>query len=256
LLHSFAPLIPLVFLWVCCLFWQWKQWKSWEGSALLMGVVYGLASYVVQGKGYPYQRYPFVALLLVVMALDFTRALKGVSWVRVAGWTAIAFGTLFLAPHSVLKASHYAWRNNEFSTMLQDDLHRLGGPNLSGHVQCVDSISGCFDVLYTMQLVPADGFMYDEFLFEGRESKVVAESRRKLWRAIEANPPKLFVVTDDSFPDGPGDFRKLEQWPEFASYLQRNYFLCSQKTPPDPVRWWSRTQRPHSYRVYCAGTQA
>lgn len=255
LLHCFAPLIPLVSLWVCCLFWQWKQWKGWEGSALLIGVFYGLTSYVIQGKGYPYQRYPFVALLLLVMSIDFTRFLQGCLWARAAGWTAIAFGTLFVAPASVLKASHYAWRNTEFSTMLQDDLHRLGGANLSGNVQCVDSISGCFDVLYTMHLVQTDGFMYDEFLFEGGGSEVIAESRRTLWRAIEANPPKLFVVTDASFPTGPDDFGKLQQWPEFASYLQRNYVLCSQKTPPDPVRWWNRTQRPHSYRIYCTASQ-
>jgi hypothetical protein len=251
-LHSFSPLMPLVCLWICCSLCRREQWKSWEGGALLIGVLYGLLSYVAQGKGYPYQRYPFLALLLLVMSIDFTHALKGGIRVRAAGWTAVAFGTLFLAPVSVLKASHYAWRNTEFSTMLQGDLYRLGGADLSGHVQCVDSTSGCFDVLYTMRLVQADGFMYDEFLFREGGSEVIAESRRRLWTAIIANPPKLFVVTDASFPDGPGDFKKLGDWPEFASYLQRNYLLCSQKTPPDPVRWWSRTQPPHSYRVYCA----
>jgi hypothetical protein len=135
--------------------------------------------------------------------------------------------------------------------MLQSDLSRLDGQKLSGQVQCVDTISGCFDVLYKMQLVQSDGFLYDEFLFGEDRNAVVAESRRKFWGALQANPPKLFIVTDDSFPTGPGDFRKLERWPQFANYLQHKYFICAQKTPPGMVRWWNRTEPPHSYRIYC-----
>jgi hypothetical protein len=255
LLHSFAPLLPLVCIWIC-LFPQWKRWGSWEGGALLIGLLHGLLSYVIQGKGYPYQRYPLIALLLLVISIDFTQALKRRRWSCVAGWAGIALGTLFLAPFSVLKASHYDWKNVEFSEMLQGDLNRFGGASLSGHIQCIDSISGCFDVLYKMRLVEADGFIYDEFLFGGEGRQVVTETRRKLWSAIEANPPKLFVVTDDSFPNGPEGFGKLGQWPEFAKYLQEKYVLCAQRTPPNSVRWWSRTQRPHSYRVYCTRTGA
>ena len=254
LLHSFAPLMPLLLLWICCLFSQGKHWENWEGSALLIGAALGLASYVVQGKGYAYQRYPFIALLLLLMSIDFTRAVSSRPWARTAAWTGIAFGTLFLAPVSVLKANRYNWRDTEFSSMLQRDLLQAGGRSLSGKVQCIDTIGGCFEVLYRMRLEQSDGFFYDEFLFGPNSNAVVAESRKKLWHAMQANPPDRFIVTDDLFPSGPGEFRKLGQWPQFAAYLHQEYWLCAQGTPPDMVRWWSRTERPHSYRIYCRNT--
>lgn len=251
LLHSFAPLMPMLIIWIGCAVPQRKYWKSWERAALLVGALMGLASYVAQGKGYSYQRYPFLTLLLLMMSIDFTRGVRGDRWVRTAAWAGIAFGTLFLAPVSVFKASRYNWRNTEFLTLLQNDLRQRGGESLSGQVQCIDTIGGCFDVLYRMRLVESDGFVYDEFLFGSNRNGVVAESRKRFWAAIHANPPKLFIVTDDLFPSGPRNFQKLDQWPQFANYLQQDYWLCAQRTPQHKVKWWSRQQEPHSYRIYC-----
>jgi uncharacterized membrane protein YpjA len=251
LFHSFSPLMPLLIIWLCCLFLQAKHWRNWEGIALLIGVLLGLVSYIVQGKGFSYQRYPFVALLLLMMSIDFTQCVRSYRWVRIAGWASIAFGTLFLAPVSAIKASQYNWRDTEFSSMLRSDLCQRSDQSLSGQVQCIDTIGGCFDVLYTMRLVESDGFLYDEFLFGPDRNGVVAENRKKFWAAIQAKPPKLLIVTDDLFPSGPGKFEKIDRWPQFAGYLQQNYWLCVQRTPPHMVRWWNRTQRPHSYRIYC-----
>jgi hypothetical protein len=255
MLHSFAPLMPMVVIWACCVTKLRKGWKNWEGIALLAGCLQGLASYVLQGKGYSYQRYPFLAILLLMMSMDFVRAARRDQWLRMAGWAGIAFGTLFLAPVSVVKASRYNWRDTEFDTMLQNDLRQLGGERLSGQVQCIDTIGGCFEVLYRMRLEQSDGFVYDEFLFRPKENEVVAESRKRLWEGLQTNPPRVIIVTDDLFPSGPGNFRKLKQWPQFAVYLQQHYRLCAQRTPLHTVRWWSRAQQPHSYRIYCMDQQ-
>ena len=135
--------------------------------------------------------------------------------------------------------------------MLQNDLHQLGGSDLEGQVQCIDTIGGCFDTLYKMGLVQSGGFVYDEFLFGPEQGGVVADSRRKFWPSIDAHPPRLFIVTDDLFPSGPGGFLKLERWPQFATYLRQDYRLCAEGKPTNAVRWWSRSEQPHSYRIYC-----
>ena len=169
---------------------------------------------------------------------------------------AIAFGTLFLVPVSVAKASRFNWFNTEFATMLQNDLQRLGGPRLAGKVQCIDTIDGCFDVLYRMRVEQTDGFVYDEFLFGADRYGVVTASDAGFLSRVRTSPPHLFVVTADLFPSGPGNFRKLEQWPQFASYLAQNYSLCAQRTPPHAVRWWNRTEQAHSYRIYCRNSNS
>jgi len=250
LIHSFAPLMPMVVIWVCCVFGFRRNRISWERTALLIGMSLALGSYVLQGKGYSYQRYPFFAILLLVMSIDSVRAVKRDGLLRILGWTGIAFGTIFLAPVSVAKASRYNWQDVEFQTMLQGDLRQMGGKHLSGEVQCIDTIGGCFDVLYRMRLVEAEGFSYDEFLFGSSADKVVAESRRAFWEKLQAKPPEVIVMTDGLFPSGPGNFRKLERWPEFDAYLRHYYKLRFERRPPHPVHWWSKTQEPPAYRIY------
>jgi hypothetical protein len=49
-----------------------KQWKHWERYALLLGVAFGVFSYLAQGKGYDYHRYPFAAFVLRWMATELT----------------------------------------------------------------------------------------------------------------------------------------------------------------------------------------
>jgi hypothetical protein len=252
LVHSCSPVLPLVGAWLVCLCFQWRRWINFEGAALLTGLLLGLTSYVAQGKGFSYHRYPFIALLLLIVSIDFQRCLTGNRWARSAGWAGIALGVCFLATVSTVKASQYDWRNTEFSTMLQSDLRRFGGQSLSGQVQCIDTIGGCFEVLYDMKLLQSDRFVYDEFLFASSQDAVVTRTREGFLGELQEKPPHLIVITDDLFPLGPADFQKLKRWQEFAGYLQENYSLCAQGRPQNDVKWWSRAQQPHSYLIFCS----
>jgi hypothetical protein len=251
LLHSVAPVLPLLILWVLVVAaFERKRWWSWERAALAVGMAVGLVSYVIQGKGYPYQRYPLLALLLVAMGMDFAAAARRAGLARVLGWAGIAYAVLFLAPSSAWAASRYDWRNLEFQDALVADLDRLGGERLSGEVQCIDTLGGCYGALYRARIVSSSGFLYDEFLFGAERDGVVAESRRRFWAAFEARPPRVVVVVDGLFPSGPPGFGKLALWPEFESALGRDYRLVSEVTPPDEVYWWARRDSPRSYRIY------
>lgn len=253
--HSVAPLLVLVGLWVVLAAFEGKGWWGWERGALAIGLAVGLFSILAQGKGYPYHRYPLIALLLVLMGMDFSRAVRkpgaGRGLVRVLGWAGIAYGVLVLAPLSARAASRYDWRNMEFQDALVGDLNRLGGEKLSGQVQCVDTVGGCLGALYELKLVESTGFLYDEFLFGPERNGVVARSRAEFWDSLKAHPPKVIIVVSGLFPTGASGFQKLELWPEFNELLRHDYFLFDQVTPPDPVYWWSRSENPHSYRIYC-----
>jgi len=250
LLHSVAPLWPLVGLGIFVVVFERRRRLTIEGAALGIGAVVSLFSYVVQAKGYPYQRYPLIALVLLAIGIALFRALRGKGVVRVLGYAGVGFGVLFLAPRAVWRADHYDWRNTEFLDLLESDLDRLGGPALSGHVQCIDTTGGCYNALYERQLIQSTGFLYDEFLFNDDRAGVVADNRKAFWNALQAHPPALVVVVDGLFPSEISGFDKLTRWPAFATYLEENYSVYAERRPEHWVYWWRRGDPPKSYRLY------
>ena len=77
LLHSISPLLPLVLLWLAVLaLLRLRSIPCATGNAprSLAGVLFGLVDCILQQRALPYYRYPLLAFLLPLMALDFTRA--------------------------------------------------------------------------------------------------------------------------------------------------------------------------------------
>jgi hypothetical protein len=262
LVHSVSPLMALVAVWLVLAAAStvttrsWDRWvhpwsgEEWERAALLLGAAAMLAGFVLQGKGFPYHRYPFLALLLPVISLDLAGAMRKRGVQMALGAAGFALGAFVLAPQSVAEVHRYDWRNQELIAMIQSDLTQLGGPALSGRVQCIDTISGCTTALYRLRLEPATGLLSDFLVFGPQTTPAVREARAGFEARIAAHLPEVIVITAGLFPDGPGDFRKLETWPAFQQMLNASYGLCWQRTPPDPVRWWGRVETPQSYRVY------
>jgi hypothetical protein len=276
LLHSISPLLPLVLLWLGILVLLRPQ-LDWERAALLAGVVFGLLNCVVQQRALPYYRYPLLVFLLPLMAIDFTRALRPgpnpsagapfatalssrVGSDRAAKYLAalaLAFAAFFLAPQSAVLIHRYRWWETDFISSLQQNLNALGGSSLSGHIQCIDSISGCGNVLYRMRLSPSTGVLSDFLLFGAASDRqppesipIIRQTRAQFSAAILARPPQVIVVTSHLHMDGPDNFQKLSRWPAFAGFLATRYTLQTEWSPSRTARWWSREETPASYRIY------
>ena len=265
LLHSVSPLLPLVLLWLAVLALRRARPSmngeraelDWERVALGCGAFFGLASYLVQARGFPYYRYTLLAFLLPLMAMDFTRALQAqISTLRrtkASRWLALAalcIGGFYLAPQSAVLVHRYRWWETDFITSLQQNLDALGGERLSGHIQCIDTISGCGNVLYRMRLEPANGLLVDFPLFGADDASFVRQTRERFFSAMNASPPQVLVVSSALYVDGPGDYRKLDRWPAFQSFLADDYRLETEWRPSRTARWWSREETPAGYRIY------
>ena len=263
LLHSVSPLLPLVLLWLAVLALH-RPKLDWERVALGCGALFGLVSYLVQARGFPYYRYTLLIFLLPLMAVDFTRAAQTrlsdlwrttahIRRTKAARWLALAalsFGGLVLAPQSAVLIHRYRWWETDFITSLEQNLDALGGQRLSGHIQCIDTISGCGNVLYRMRLEPANGLLVDFPLFGADDVSFVRQTRERFFTAMNASPPQVLVVSSALYVDGPGEFRKLDRWPAFKAFLADDYTLETEWTPSRTARWWSREETPASYRVY------
>ncbi len=248
--------------------------EAWNGGAerllLVACVVFGLLSFLVQGKGYPYHRYPFVAFLFLLAALEFVEAVRSRRvLLRVVGASGLIFGVIFCAP-SYLRGAAQSRSATPAVPALEKDLLTVAGADglrsLDGHVQCIDTVFGCVDTLLHLRLRQATGTLYDEMLFPQTPAMwdvpyagpapgsalpaAVVAVRQRFQTALLRNPPRVVLVSSWLFPQGPGKYRKLDLWPWFQEYLAKNYILVSQQDfgmfEPGPV----------GFRMYVRRAQA
>jgi hypothetical protein len=247
---SFPSVLLAVAIPVLPVFIARKPWRHWQGQVVLAGVILGCVSYVVQGKGFPYHRYPTESLLLLLIGILAFRALHSTTWTRYAAVATILLGALFLAPVSASIANRFDWRDQEFNRSLASDLNKLGGQALQNQVQCFDNTAGCTNTLYNLQLVQATGYLYDCYSFQAKQSAYQDRYREDFLAAVERADPRVVVVSDqDCFTMNRG-FARLDRWPQFEAYIAGNYTLAKQYTPPHTVGWWRHPAQPFSYRIY------
>jgi len=261
--HSFSPILPLAAIWLLLLMLALRgsgndkvveAGLAIKRRILWLAAALGLVGYIVQGKGYPYHRYTFIEFLLLIVAIDLDRMLRRRDWLRCASAVVLTAASVAFGAVSAWMAGNYDWRSAEFQTTLRADLDRIaahgGAAGLSGRVQCLDTVAGCVNVLYNMQLQQSSGLLYDEFLFHPAGAPAVDETRVSFLREMWVNPPAVFVVSAPLFPAVTNDYGKLDQWPEFALWLKENYILNVERMPVHPVRQGGPASVPAGYRIY------
>ena len=263
LLHSISTLHPLVIAWLAVLALLPRRRsasREFPRDALLLGVIFGAVNCIVQARALPYYRYPLLVFLLPLIALDLTRALdflppaptrrtRAIQALAVLG---LGFGGFFLAPKSAILIHGYRWWQTDFISSLTQDLNSLGGQQLSHKVLCIDTNSGCGNVLYNMRLEPSNGTLSDFFLFGDGNVPVVRQTRQEMARDLAINPPRVMIVTSGLYLGSADalDYRKLNRWPAFESLLADDYTLQTEWRPARTARWWSREETPAGYRIY------
>jgi hypothetical protein len=251
--HSISPLLALVLFWLLCVALRGPAWPRFERLVMATAAILSLAALLAQGKALPYQRYPMMAFLLPLIALDLTTAWsRGGSRRHLARYVALGglcCGCLILAPLALVKVHRFDAKPQEFDAMLTADLSRVHG-DLSGRVQCLDGIQECLPTLYSMRLLPATGMLSDQTLFGSVKGPAVQILRQRFEREVTERPPLVFVVVSGFSLDSVKGYQKLEEWPAFERWLDANYTLTVERTPPHLVRWWGRAQQPAGYRLY------
>jgi hypothetical protein len=252
--HSISPLAALVMFWFICLFLRGPAWPPFERLLAGTSVVVNLLGLLVQGKALPYQRYPMLVFLLLMIALDLTTTLhnqyvrrRPVQFIALAG---LLCSCLVIAPLALFKVHHFVAKRQAFDAILAADLLRVNDGNLSGRVQCLDTIQDCLPTLDTMHLLPANGILSDQTLMDHRELPAVEILRQRFEQSVMIRPPLAVVVVSGYFLDNASGYSKLNSWPAFKHWLEMNYTLAVERPSQGEVRWWSRPQLEPGYRLY------
>ncbi len=215
---SFLPFLPLSAL---ALFANRRDW-NWEKTALVCGLAFGSFSYFLQGKGFNHHRYTYLFCFLLLVAIEFTVALRKSGWPRLVGAAGLGMILVLNIPYDLLKIRTVV-PNSDLTLQLERDLDALGGPAaLDDKVQCFDLIFGCLNALYHDHILQNSGFTGDLLLFPDRDSPATQYYRAKFRDLARRNPAQVLVVTNEWFGQ-PTSFNKLNTWPEFVQYLDANY---------------------------------
>jgi hypothetical protein len=219
---------------------KWHGW-NWEIVLLVAGIVFGIASFLTQAKGFPYHRYPMLGFLFLWVGLQIVAGLRARGAVGILAATGFAFA-LILLPIYLREASRKVW-DTQFTDSLAADLNHLGGHELSGHVQCIYMQADCHEALYRMRLVQSTGLFYDYLIFGSAQQQIIRDTRQQFWQQFQKNTPWVVVVGSGLYPNSYG-YGKLASWPLFQHELATNYFLYDDRTFP-PAE-----SGPRAYRVY------
>jgi hypothetical protein len=206
-----------------------RDWWNWEGKLLVLGILFGVASYFGQGKGFAYHRYPMLGFLFLFAGLQIVTALRSHGRGRPFAIAGVTF-VVILAPLYVREASRKVW-DPKFADSLSADLTRLGGTQLSGHVQCFYTPADCDTVLYRMRLLQSTGLFYDYLIFGSPQQRVIHDLRGRFWPQFQNNMPEVVVVGSGLFPSDRG-YAKLDSWPLFERELAANYHLYDDRSFP------------------------
>ena len=216
-----------------------------EDAALLMGAGVALVSLLLQGKGFPYQRYPLLVLVLILSfrALDMAWTYGGQLRVAVLIILLTSAGAGGLYGMEIATYDRYPQEVGS----LTNELKRLGARD--GEVQCMDTTGGCINALYNDGLRQATGYLYDCYAYTGSAARQAAY-RQAFLRATAGADPKYMVFSSQFCLEAKGSFDRLTGWPEMSEWVRLRYQLAYAWDSKTKQRWWSHPDLPFAYRIY------
>jgi hypothetical protein len=197
-----------------------------RAAILGTGVAHGLLHFVVQGKGWEYHLYPFALFAIALGGAGFGRAiadrrpaLTGLLWLAlvISASGLWAKGAANLDP---------AWLRAK--AVRARAVARAVAPLVSGGgtVQVLDTTDGGIHALLLLGARLPTRFLYDFHFYHDVEHPYVRALRAELLDGLRRHPPVAVVLFERGWPSG--DYRRLETFPDLASWLETGYRLAGE----------------------------
>jgi hypothetical protein len=221
-----AFVYPILVIPALFIFFGSKSWKKWDSNFLILASAAGTLMFFIQDKGWVYHLYTERAFVALWATLELERTLnRGVKWEQGVAIAALAVTLLFTTPKLVL-AAHRAVYPVESFEHLNADLADLGGPKLSGQVQCLDmTMGGCINALYRQHIVQSTGFIYDYYLFPKVPTAVTRSLQDRFMKEVYSSEPGLIIISSHTWPADVFGYDQINNWPDFKKFLEKNYYI-------------------------------
>jgi hypothetical protein len=244
--------------------WGFHRWTVWVPIALAVvvslgtavvhrrfgprhavtavGLAYGLAHYVGQGKGWEYHLYPFAAFAAVLAFSELSALLAARRWLAggaVAAGLLAALAGLAAKGAEAAAAADSGWiaeKERRVDAVVSALRGRLGAED---RVQVLDTTEGGLHALLRLRAVEPTRFLYDFHFFHDADTPVVQALRRELLDGLGARPPHFIVLFAHGWPAG--GYERVEAFPELAGLLAVGYRLDREM---DGVRIYAKRDGP------------
>jgi hypothetical protein len=195
-----------------------RRWDRRRGLAVA-GVGYGVAHFLIQGKGWEYQLYPLAAFASLCAAPALAAAWRPARWLAVL---ALALLTLQLAVKggNETRPPWIAAKSARVRAIVSDLRGRLGPADT---VQVLDTSEGGIDALYVLGVREPTRFIYDFHFFHDEGQPVIRRLRAELLAALAAHPPAFVVLLERGWPAG--GYERLARFPALARWIAADYRL-------------------------------
>jgi hypothetical protein len=184
-----------------------------------LGVLYGVAHFVGQRKGWEYHLYPLAVFATLLCAAGLPprrspRRVRSTAPVLVA----VALAIVLLAGKA-LAVSPAGWERDkaDATRRLAAELAPMLAPG--ERVQVLDTTEGGIHALLRLGVREPTRFIYDFHFFHDTDRPVIQALRAELIHELDAHPPALIVVFERGWPSG--GYERIDGFPELAARLAR-----------------------------------
>jgi hypothetical protein len=204
-----------------------RRAAGWRHAVATLGVGYGLAHYLAQGKGWEYHLYPLAAFVALLLCSELGAALAarraGVGAVLAASLAAV----LVLLGAKGLEAApaEWWWNRERVVRAVVADVGPLLRPGDT--VQVLDTAEGGVHALLRLGVREPTRFLYDFHFFHDVDTPVVRALRAELARDLAARPPRAIVLFERAWPAG--GYERVATFPALAERLAHDYTLARER---------------------------
>jgi hypothetical protein len=181
-----------------------------------LGVLYGVAHFVGQGKGWEYHLYPLAAFAIVMLFAEVAPALARLRSPAALALLALVLLTGALLAAKAARTSPAGWERDKAAraAALAGELAARLGPGET--VQVLDTTGGGIHALLRLRVREPTRFVYDFHFFHDTEQPAIRALREELVRGLGARPPRLIVMFETGWPAG--GYERLDS---FAALRER-----------------------------------
>ncbi|HEU5194067.1 MAG TPA: hypothetical protein VFW70_04950, partial [Methylomirabilota bacterium] len=167
-----------------------------------VGVLYGAAHFMGQGKGWEYHLYPLAAFTIVLLFMGAGPALARPRSAPAAALLLCALAAGGLLASKAARTSPAAWERAK-AERVRALAGELGALLKAGDtVQVLDTSGGGLHALLRLRVREPTRFLYDFHFFHDTDHPTIRALRAELLRGLDARPPRTIVLFEEGWPAG------------------------------------------------------
>jgi hypothetical protein len=190
-------------------------------AVAMLGLAYGVAHYVGQGKGWEYHLYPLAAFAsaLAFSEVDTLVAARRFRVTAPLAATLAAAAFLIGVKGAEAAPAAWVWDKEGVVRQLTGDLRQRMAPG--DRVQVLDTAEGGIHALLRLGARQPTRFVYDFPLFTAPHAPITAALRREFIGELDARPPRFIAVFERGWPAG--GHERVDHFSELRDRLAARY---------------------------------